>query len=123
GVVEMKKVLMLMLVSMLALLVACGDDEAGSKQEETSDAKTIELNEEESFADFTVFVNEIKVYEEDGDTLADVSYEWKKHEGVRDKKSFMMMSSFDVEQEGELLEDATNLVGDNKSRYYTEIND
>lgn len=134
----------LLLVLLALLLVACGAEEtqenepieeeeteevaAESEQEEPEEVEEIEeepaeedntIDETLEFGEFTVNMEEVNVYEEDGKTLADVSFSWLNQSG--EESTFMAISLLDAKQGDELLEEVTgawDIMNKNSSDVY-----
>lgn len=75
----------------------------GPEEESTGE---IEVTDELAFGEFTVKMNGVNVYEEDGKHYADISFSWLNQAGDGDK-TFMAVAALDVEQGDELLEETT----------------
>lgn len=75
-------------------------------KKENSFNKTIELDNELVFAEYTVKMNEVKVYEKDGSAFADISFNWINQAGDG-AKMFFQVSTFDVVQGENILEEVS----------------
>ena len=75
------------------------------EEEEKSD-ELIKVNDELLFANFTVNMEQVNVYEEDGKAFADVSFKWLNQAGDG-KKMFMSVSLLTVYQGDVDLEETT----------------
>jgi len=113
----MKRLLILLFAAVL--LVACSDNEEVSK-DETENKINIDP-EEAPFDLFTFKIKDIEIIEEDDKTIAEIDYEWKNHTGKNEKMSLLMLTSLDVKQNGELLDETTGFVSDPDSRYYSKM--
>lgn len=80
-------------------------EEPQPKKEDTSN-KAIEVNDELTFGEFTLKMNEVSVYEKDGKILADISFDWLNQAGDGEKM-FMSVSLLDVMQGENILEETT----------------
>lgn len=111
---------LLMLLGLSVLLVACGGNEesAGSEEDASEKEKTIEVNEELSFLDFKAEIKKVKVYEEDGAYLLDIPIKWLNL--TEDSKMLMQVTSMDVNQSGEILDEVNNAWLDNEGEVRIE---
>lgn len=75
----------------------------GPEEESTGE---IEVTDELAFGEFTVKMNGVNVYEEDGKHYADISFSWLNQSGDGDK-TFMSIALLDVKQGDTILDETT----------------
>lgn len=81
------------------------EPEKEPEQEKTTE-KEIEINEELLFGEFGVSMNDIRIYEEEGKTFADISFDWLNQAGDGEKM-FMSISLLTIYQGEDHLEETT----------------
>ena len=86
-------------------------------EEEESLDKTIELEDEFMFANFTVFMDEAHIYEEDGKLYMELSFDWLNN-SFEDRTTFMRASGIDVHQGEDVLEETSDAYNDKQSDVY-----
>lgn len=84
------------------------------EEQDSSLDKKIDLENEFLFSDFTIYMDEAHIYEENGEILMELSFDWLNNSFGDDTK-FMSAASIDVYQNNELLEETTNAYADTKS--------
>ena len=97
---------------------------AEKKEKEVQDAKKegnkIKVDEQLLFGKFTVNMDQVRVYEEEGKTFADISFDWL-NQAADGKKSFMQLSLLSVYQGESVIEDtegAWDIENKSTSRIY-----
>ena len=102
----MKRVfqIIILVLSTLLILVACGGTNTSVEKiaNEEKINKTINVNEKLNFEHFDVEVKTIKVYENEGVSLADIMLEWlnkKTPYPADDKMTLFVATTFDVKQD------------------------
>lgn len=100
------------------------EKEETEKEKEAQEAKKegnkIKVDEQLEFAELTVNMDYVRVYEEDNKEYAEISFDWLNQAGDG-KKMFMQLSGMDVEQSGKILEEtsgAWDAMNKNTSRIY-----
>src|SRR5690625_3443957 len=88
-----------------------------NKEQEEKLDKKIELEDEILFTNFTINMDDARVYEEDGKTYIDVSFDWLNN-SFEDKTTFMRAAGIDVHQGEELLEETSDAYNDKQSDVY-----
>lgn len=91
-------------------------DKSEGQEKEKLDKK-IDLEDEFLFTDFSIYMDEAHIYEEDGQAFMDLSFDWI-NDSFEDKTTFMRASSIDVHQNDELLTETTDAYSDTNSDVY-----
>ena len=92
------------------------DNKEQEEQEEKLDKK-IALEDKFFFTNFTINMDDAHVYEEDGKTYIDISFDWLNN-SFEDKTTFMRAAGIDVHQGEELLEETSDAYNDKQSDVY-----
>lgn len=87
---------------MFVLLSACASDD----NKKDTGSNEIDVKKEIAFQDFKATIDKVKVYEKDGAYLIDLPVKWLNL--TEDKKMLMQVTGMDVEQSGEILDEANN---------------
>lgn len=99
---HVNRILTFIFVTMFVLLSACGSD-SGSKG---ANSKKIDVNEEVAFLDFKATIEKVNIYEEDGTYYIDLPVKWLNL--TEEKKMLMQVTSMDVKQSDEILDEVNN---------------
>lgn len=84
------------------------DDEEVKEKEGIEEDENVnkKIDEKLTFAELTIDVEEVNIYEDDGKDLAEINFSWTNQSGDGDKYFFALMSE-SVEQGGEILEEVS----------------
>lgn len=93
------------------------EDNDGEEEEPKKLDKKIELEDELLFVNFNIYMDEARIYEEDGKVYMDLSFDWL-NTSFEDSTTFMRAAGIDVHQGDELLEEITGAYNDKQSDVY-----
>lgn len=96
------------------------EDKEGEEKKEDEPKKLdkkIELDDELLFVNFNIYMDEARIYEEDGKVYMDLSFDWL-NTSFEDSTTFMRAAAIDVHQGDQLLEEITDAYNDKKSDVY-----
>lgn len=96
------------------------EDKEGEEKKEDEPKKLdkkIELDDEILFVNFNVYMDEARIYEENGKVYMDLSFDWL-NTSFEDSTTFMRAAGIDVHQGDQLLEEITDAYNDKKSDVY-----